>query len=286
MTESKFEAFFNKIYGERWQELRASLFLDEGKVLRLYHEAKEAADHPTLPFCSIRSEDHCLENTGASGLRTYYQLDAGSVIAALALPIEKDDVVLDMCSAPGGKGLILYDALEGTGAMVMNEFSATRRGRLKNVIREYIGEASNVEVWSRDGGSIGIHNPEMFNKILVDAPCSGESHLLGKPAELEKWTEKRTKRLAKRQYSLLCSALLACKKEGLILYSTCSISPYENDEVIERLLKRKGEDVEVAPVNLSPEMDKLTEVTKYGRILLPDQSQMGPLYFCLLRKRS
>ena len=125
--------------------------------------------------------------------------------------------------------------------------------------------------------------PDTFDKILVDAPCSGERHLIQKTKELEKWSLNRTKRLAKTQYGLLCSALLSLKPGGYILYSTCSISPMENDDVIERLLTKKSTDVELASID---ETHDFVEKTNFGYIVLPDKTQAGPLYFTLLKKLS
>jgi 16S rRNA C967 or C1407 C5-methylase (RsmB/RsmF family) len=112
----------------------------------------------------------------------------------------------------------------------------------------------------------------------VDAPCSGERHLLGNPKELVLWSESRSKKLAQRQYALLTAALLAIKSGGRIVYSTCSISPYENDGVITELKRRKGDSFRVQDVsNL-----EVGEKTEHGVQFLPDQIGWGPIYMCAL----
>ena len=84
-----------------------------------------------------------------------------------------------------------------------------------------------------------------FDAVLVDAPCSSERHLLHDPQEMATWTPKRTKQNAKRQLDILLQAIFAARPGGRLLYSTCSISPVENDDVVEKLLKKRGEVVEV-----------------------------------------
>ncbi len=124
-------------------------------------------------------------------------------------------------------------------------------------------------------------HPNTFDKILLDAPCSGEQHLLHSTKELDKWSIKRTKRLSQAQYGLLCSAILALKENGQVLYSTCSLSPMENDQVIERFLEKKGNTAVLDLPNIELEA---IERTKYGYIMLPDISRAGPIYFSRLKK--
>ena len=119
--------------------------------------------------------------------------------------------------------------------------------------------------------------------MLVDAPCSGEKHLLETKSELDQWTPSRTKKLASRQYSLLCSALLTVKPGGVITYSTCSISPLENDGVIERILKKKPDQIE--SVSDSNSIPDFVEKTEFGYQIMPDQSGgFGPIFWSVLRR--
>jgi len=139
-----------------------------------------------------------------------------------------------------------------------------------------------VYIKGKDGNRYGLNYPNTFDKVLVDAPCSGEQHLLASTKEIAKWTPTRTKRLSTAQYSLLCSALLACKPKGQIVYSTCSISPYENDRVIERILNKKSDSVKLDLPELNLEgIDK----TKYGYLILPDKTGFGPIFFSRLQKK-
>jgi len=97
------------------------------------------------------------------------------------------------------------------------------------------------------------------------------------------WKESRTRQLAMRQYSLICSGLLALKPGGTLVYSTCSISPLENDGVIERLLQKKNQTVELDPANA--DLQDL-EPTRFGFQIFPDRFQgQGPIFITRLKKK-
>lgn len=210
-------------------------------------------------------------------------MDPASVVVARALGVQPGDQVLDMCAAPGGKGLILLEALRGSGTVLFNELSTPRRMKMKQILRSHLPESAweNLKIAGRDGGVWGIRRPEAFDRVLLDAPCSGERHLV-EQAKLDQWTEKRSKRLAKKQFGLLASAALAVKPGGVLVYSTCSLNPGENDHVVERLLKRRSE-IQLSPVEGLPEG---FEPTPTGWIALPDRTGFGPLFFSRLTRRS
>lgn len=285
MSKITFEQYFLNIYGSRWNDLKSALLKSESQVMR------EIGNHQNTlsPLAAFKLESYTSEryeyanSLNAEGTKDRYIMDPASIIAALSLNVSPSDFVLDMCAAPGGKTLILLEALS-SGELWSNEISAARRGKLKEVIRQYVPPdmRSKVFIKGKDGNRYGLNHENTFDKILVDAPCSGEKHLLNSPKELEKWSIKRTKRLAVGQYSLLCSALLALKAGGQVVYSTCSISPLENDEVIKKLIDKKGENVELVSIESLPDF---VEKTEFGYQVLPDKSGHGPIYFSKLQKK-
>ncbi|MCO4794598.1 MAG: RsmB/NOP family class I SAM-dependent RNA methyltransferase [Bacteriovoracaceae bacterium] len=286
---SKFFDFFENYYGSRWKNLFTALKEEDQKVLREVFPSDHTWDNLTpfklLSGCYLPNEDlDYTKEVDADNLRHFYYMDPGSIIAARSLEVQEGETVLDMCSAPGGKGLILTEALMGNGHIDLNEPSRNRRERLKKVVRDHVpDELRNVvSVKGQDGLNFGLKFKDTYDKILVDAPCSGERHLIHRPSELSKWTPKRSKRLASRQYGLLCSALLSVKPRGTIIYSTCSISPLENDGVLEKLKLKKSDSFEV--VELEGEMIDKADKTKFGRLFLPDTSGYGPLYIAKIRK--
>ncbi|MDI9456241.1 MAG: hypothetical protein QM442_10410 [Spirochaetota bacterium] len=113
---------------------------------------------------------------------------------------------------------------------------------------------------------------------MLDAPCSSERHVLSDEKALKDWSPSRPKRLAVNQFAMLASALEAVVPGGLILYSTCSINPLENEEVIAKLEKRRAGRFEELHLDRG-------EKRSFGSIILPDVSDgKGPLYMCLIRR--
>lgn len=282
-----FENYFAQIYGPRWPTLLQALLENESQVFRInaWSSTPALSGKEVMSGCYLWGD---LENRqpqrDSQGLLDGYVMDGGSVVAARALGVEAGDRVLDMCSAPGGKTLILAEQIGEQGELIANELSPARRERLIKVIQQYIPRSRRDNIWVKgiDAVKFGLKEPDSFDKILLDAPCSGERHLLGNPAELKEWSIKRTERLAARQYSLLAGAFLAVKSGGSILYSTCSISPLENDGVIKQLLKKKKDSVNIVDCQ---DLPGGAEKTEFGWIYLPDKGGFGPLYFCKVQKQ-
>lgn len=284
MKNKNFDEYFSSQYGQRWEDLKKGLLKQESQVVRETFSPKNLTTKEVFELCKYSTEDfQALNQRNTQGLKDSYVMDPASIIAAMALETQPDNFVLDMCAAPGGKTLILLERLV-TGELWANEISAARRIKLKAVIQSHTPKDRRplVHIKGKDGNRYGLNFKDTFDRILVDAPCSGEKHLLHSPKEFEKWSPKRSKRLAIGQYSLLCSALLSLKSSGLILYSTCSISKLENDDVIEKLLLKKSEMVEL---DLPDFNHPFIEKTKFGYQILPDKSGFGPIFFSRLRKK-
>ncbi|MFN8791973.1 MAG: RsmB/NOP family class I SAM-dependent RNA methyltransferase [Bdellovibrionales bacterium] len=272
----KFDKHYGKLWGDRWQALRAALKAHHQVAFRMEsprQSVKEMAIHQPGQMPERKAE----------GLLSEYFMDPASLLMARALPLEGVEKVLDMCAAPGGKSLVLISRLPDSAEIICNEPSGSRRESLTKVIQNYVPRDRREKVWVRgqDGAQYGLKMPAQFDAILVDAPCSGEAHLLENQKEMQNWSPKRSEGLAIKQYSLLSSAWSALKPGGSLVYSTCSISPLENDGVIEKLLKKKKDAVEI----LKPELEIEPEWTRHGFQYFPDQFGFGPLYGCCLRKR-
>jgi len=284
-TNPLFENYFTKIFGERWPAIRKALVTSPRQILRINKFAPPESSGEFEPCnfldrCYWKPENYKLEKNG-EGLYHFYVMDPASVLVARALEVHSGDIVLDMCAAPGGKSLILAESLPEN--LISNEMSDGRRERLMRVFHEYIprDQRDFVNVKGLDGNQYGLRMPGEFDRVLADVPCSGERHLFENQAELSLWTEKRTKNLAVRQYSLLSSAWLSCKPGGRIVFSTCSISPMENDDVVQKLIKKRKPEV-----LRQPDLDRLdfVEKTEHGYQILPDRCGFGPMYFSVLQK--
>ena len=245
----------------RWNRFAKSIPDDQ-----VYFDYEKAAEIP-------RDENNLLQ---------YYVMDLASIYVAKALGVQNGDSVLDMCAAPGGKSLILAEMMGAEGELTANELSEPRRDRLKKVIQQYIPRDVRDRVWTtgRDGGKFALSHPEKFDRVLIDAPCSGERHLFVDESAMKEWKKTRSEKLAQRQYALLTAGLIAMKPGGRMVYSTCSISPLENDQVIARLQKKK----EGFRVVESSSPVAGAEQTEFGIQLWPDLTGFGPMYYCVLEK--
>jgi len=281
--EVAFDQFYESHFGERWQTLKKALLTPKSHIMIHNPHGKFNSDGLELfancPFLfNVKGEYPKPEITPFP----YYFIDGASAYAPLSLEIEEGEEVLDLCAAPGGKSLIMALLLKGTGRLVANDKSENRRFRLLDVIRNYIPEeviADHIKVTGHDATKWCLYEKEAFDKILLDAPCSSEKHVLAAPHELKQWRLGRTKRLAMNQWTMLASAWLVLKPGGRIVYSTCSISPLENDDVVKKLINKFGDEADV----LFPQI-KGGEQSEFGTWLLPDQSGHGPFYLAVIDK--
>ena len=177
----------------------------------------------------------------------YYLQEPSAMTPANRLPIEPGDKVLDVCAAPGGKATELGAKLQGEGVLMANDISNSRaKGLLKNIEVFGIG---NVFVLSEEPGKLVDYFPEYFDKILIDAPCSGEGMFRKDKKMVKAWEEHGPEFFAKIQRSIVTQAAQMLKPGGMMLYSTCTFDPEENEGTIEHLLKEFPEFIirEISP---------------------------------------
>ena len=144
--------------------------------------------------------------------------------------------VLDLCAAPGGKSTQLATYLGDSGLLVSNEIN-TQRSRILSQNIERMG-IKNAIVTNEDSFVLASHFPGFFNAIQVDAPCSGEGMFRKLPEAIEQWSMENVAICAERQKEILDNAAVMLKPGGTIVYSTCTFSKEENEDVIEYFLER------------------------------------------------
>ncbi|KKY25014.1 putative nucleolar rna methyltransferase [Phaeomoniella chlamydospora] len=272
---------------------------DRSKSL-LSHWNMDAASGLAAYMLAVRPGDRVLDLCAAPGGKSVS-------LAQLLFPQKHADFHL-----PTGDGTQANAPV--TGCLHSNEVDVSRNKRLAANLRSYIPgclfEEGHVKVLRLDGtDSKALQQlplgPGGYDKVLLDAPCSSERHIIhaydkassvGRIAEeMARWRPGSSRNLAKVQAALLMTALRAARTGGRVVYSTCSIESGENDGVIRKVLdllekeRRKyglkwklqfGTETDEA-------LDKLTEVTEFGRIALPDHksgAKWGPLYFCVITK--
>jgi len=168
----------------------------------------------------------------------YYIQEISSMLSVIALDPKPGEFVLDMCAAPGSKTTQIAAAMENKGTIVANEVSLGRM-RILFANMERCG-VSNGIITKKDGvalchkmGKAGFK----FDKVLLDAPCSGEGTLRSSPKTFLMWNPKMPESLSKLQKTMVRAALKCLKKGGTLIYSTCTHAPEENEEVVSYALE-------------------------------------------------
>ena len=259
-----FDQYFQTIFGERWEKIKEALLQEPQQAL--YKNPFSDKKPARLDKFEKWSEGVWLKKPNESfaperdeqGLLDVYVLDPASIFVAEAMGVQDGEKILDMCAAPGGKSLVMAGHLKTSGLLVSNDISNDRRLRMKKMLDQYLPETARLRSSVRgfDGVQYGLKTAGQFDRVLLDAPCSGERHFMENAKEVESWKPKKSENLAQRQYALLCAALLAVKPGGVVVYSTCSINPKENDLVIERLLHRKTDHFQILSLEVPDKGEK------------------------------
>ncbi len=177
----------------------------------------------------------------------YYFQEYSSMQSVKALNIQKGDIVLDVCAAPGSKSTQILELLDETGFLICNEIDRARVSRLIDNISRW--GYSNIMVVSQDSSKFSEMG-EIFDKILVDAPCSGEGMFHKLPESMSHWSQNKVNQCSKIQKNILKAMIPALKPQGYLVYSTCTYSPEENEEVVEFILQEYSDCLELIPLNL------------------------------------
>ena len=221
----------------------------------------------------------------------YYLQEPSAMTPASRLPIEPGDRVLDVCAAPGGKATQLGARLQGIGVLIANDISNSRaKGLLKNIEVFGIG---NVLVLSEEPGKLVGYFKEYFDKILIDAPCSGEGMFRKDRKMIKAWEEHGPEFFANLQKSIIIQAAEMLKPGGMMLYSTCTFDGRENEQMVEYLLERhpEFEILSITPydgfAHGIPELTKSKdEAYKRTVRIFPHKMKGEGHFLALLRKRN
>ncbi len=264
------------------------------KILTDQGAELEPVDWNPLAFVVKKPELRDLTNTEAYKNGELYVQSLSSMVPPLVLSPQAGERVLDIAAAPGSKTTQMAAMMENRGEIVANDTSHVRRYRLQaNLDMQGVTIA---KIGKTDGRSIWQEYPEYFDKTLVDVPCSMEGRFLGSDAKTYKdWSPKKVKILSNLQRWLLRSAISATKTGGIIVYSTCTLSPEENEGVIDWILQKEAGNIQMLPIdiqNLSTasaimhwgEKEYNPEVAKCVRIL--PSAQMEGFFVAKMQKIS
>ncbi len=177
----------------------------------------------------------------------FYMQSLSSMVPPLVLDPKPGEIVLDMTAAPGSKTSQIAMMMENKGKIVANELDKLRCERLKYNIEKQ--GAKIVEVINNRGEFLGRIYPETFDKILLDAPCSGEGRFIGtSPDTYRNWYLKDVNSCKNLQKKLIKNAVRALKHGGTLVYSTCTLNLAENEEVLDYAISNY--DIELLNIDL------------------------------------
>uniref|UniRef100_A0A8D8FCP3 NOL1/NOP2/Sun domain family member 4 n=1 Tax=Culex pipiens TaxID=7175 RepID=A0A8D8FCP3_CULPI len=234
----------------------------------------------------------------STGVLSHFLLDGASILPALTLDVQPGDRVLDACAAPGGKSLLLLQTLR-PGTLVCNDVQESRVNRIRKLMGSYLYDFS--ENWKQKrcfithGDARNLTEYDMYDRILVDVPCTTDRHsVMENDNNIFKSSRvKERLRLPELQAGLLANCLKLLRPGGSLVYSTCSLSPVQNDGVVHMALSNVFNDtgMTVTVRDLSQVMQPFSDMykfaypntLKYGQLVLPFLPvNFGPMYFCKL----
>ena len=251
MPTEYFEQRERALLGQRYEQLYAALqqTAERGVTVSALRTTPEQfaqrADFPLepSPFCKaafvVHQPDfkpgrHPYHHAGV-----FYSQEPSASSAAPLLGVQPGMRVLDLCAAPGGKSSQLAAALQGRGVLVSNEYVAARAEILKSNL-ERMG-VSNAVVLNETPARIAEALPEFFDRVLVDAPCSGEGMFRKEPVALQQHCEALVKQCAELGAQILDCAAAALAPGGQLVYSTCTFAPEEDEGQVAAFLQRHPE---------------------------------------------
>ncbi len=181
----------------------------------------------------------------------YYIQELASMLPIIALQPEPEEMILDLCAAPGSKTTQTSSEMKGTGTIIANEVSI---GRIKILAAnlERCG-ATNVIITKKEGMALCKRFKKgdfQFDRILIDAPCSGEGTLRSSLKTYIMWNIKTVKKLHHVQKQLFSEAIDLLKPNGTLIYSTCTHAPEENEEVVDAMLKEFKDKIKIEKISL------------------------------------
>lgn len=193
--------------------------------------------------------------------------NAASFLPVLALDPQPTDAILDVAAAPGGKSSHIASITKNKASLVANDTSRDRFFKMRTIF-EQLGV--DAELTLHDGRNARkVFADRQFDKILLDAPCSGEAAIDPSISRtFETWSASKVKRLSRLQEQLLVASFDCLRVGGTLVYSTCTINPTENELVVARLLRRRP--AELQTINTHPD-DARPGLTAWAGKVLPPQ---------------
>ncbi|KAG8342699.1 hypothetical protein TRVL_06469 [Trypanosoma vivax] len=292
------DEFFSRHYGERWPVLRKALCEPAARKAVLWNRFCQLPFEDSMPnarradpglllqiFYPTDGEEFLPQTSDAFSVRAHCPLDYATAVILEHLDVGSFDCVLDMCAGTGGRAVAISQLLSSDASFTVNEQRSDRCARLRRLLKEYVPiNYVNVTVTQRNAET--WYEPSAYHRVFLDAPCTNERQILqqcrGAPVSAHQWSLKACSDASRAQRSLLLRAIETCRPGGRVLYTTCSLRPVENDDVVCEALRVTRCHAEVLSLQV-----RIGERTRFGFIILPDRCEgHGPLYCCVIHKVS
>ena len=232
----RFPAFLHAMEASPCKGVRANpLKLDRAQLTAFVSVGDAVPWEPSGFYCDLEK----VGSLPAHHAGLFYSQEPSAMCAAPLLGAKKGERVLDLCAAPGGKTTQLAGAMGGEGVLIANEY-VYDRARILSQNVERLGVA-NCAVISADTASLAVKLPAYFDKVLVDAPCSGEGMFRKEENAVAEWSEENVARCIARQSAILDDAAALVAGGGMLVYSTCTFEYGENEGQIRAFLARHPE---------------------------------------------
>jgi len=181
--------------------------------------------------------------------RLYVQ-NLASMVPPLLLAARPGERVLDLAAAPGSKTLQLACQMQNTGEIAAVEVVKSRFFKLRANLEAQ--GATCVRSFLQDGTKVWRYRPEHFDRVLLDAPCSTEGRFRAdEPETYAYWNARKIREMARKQRRLLYAAVQCLRVGGLLVYSTCTFAPEENEAVLDKTLRQFGDALCLEPIDLA-----------------------------------
>lgn len=251
------EAFLNRMKNQLQEEYPAFLdSMERPRAVALRFNPLKAEQMPQLPFVKEpvpwESCGFYYDSETRPGLHpyheagVYYLQEASAMAPVMLLDPQPGEKVCDLCAAPGGKSTQIAGKMGGKGFLLCNEFNSKRAKILSQNI-ERMGIA-NALVTNETPQNLADRYPGFFDRVLIDAPCSGEGMFRKEAAAITDWSPETVQMCADRQAQILDAGAALVRPGGRLVYSTCTFAPEENEEAVFRFLQNHPEFV---PENIS-----------------------------------
>ncbi|RLG09730.1 tRNA methyltransferase, partial [Candidatus Pacearchaeota archaeon] len=234
----------------------------ENLKLRLEKQGFILKDVPFLDYAFwVEKSPIDIGKTLEHFLGYYYVQEITSMLPVEVLDPQPEEIILDLTAAPGSKTTQIAQKMQNSGVIIANDIDYTRLKALTNNI-DRLG-ILNVIVTNMDGGKFGEIFPEKFDKVLIDAPCSALG-TLPKAPELKKWWNwSKIGKLVSTQRKLIISGFKSLKKNGIMVYSTCTFTPQENEEIVNFLLNNFPQNAKIIDFKLPKQIRTQNGLTSW-----------------------